>query len=186
MTDRDGAPAPIRSPHPRLGPRLAALRDAVVLGAPVVDIGCHHGLVGLRLLVDAAVPHVTFVDRSRVAIAQLAAKIVRYDRDGTIARRARLLVADGRCLGGPLIGTVIVGGMGAESIRHILERAVLPGAAAALRLVLQPSRDDHKVIAVLEKCGASPRRSLVCDRGRAHVVLVADVSGLPTAPPSTA
>ena len=176
MTDRDDIPAPTRSPHPRLTPRLAALRDAVVLGAPVVDIGCHHGLIGLRLLVDATVPHVTFVDRSRVAIAQLAAKIARYDRDGTVARRARLVVADGRRLGGPLVGTVIVGGMGAESIRHILEQSVLPGAAGKLRLVLQPSRDDHKVIAVLEACGAQHLRSVVLDRGRAHVVLVADVA----------
>lgn len=149
----------------------------MVFGGPVVDIGCHHGLVGLRLLVDAAVPHVTFVDRSRVAIAQLAAKIARHDHDGSIARRARLLVADGTRLGGPLVGTVIVGGMGAESIRHILQQAVLPGAGVGLRLVLQPSRDDHKVIAVLEGCGASHRRSIVLDRGRAHVVLVADVSG---------
>ncbi len=175
MTPRDDIAAATRPSHPRLTSRLVALRDAVILGAPVVDVGCHHGLVGLRLLVDAAVPHVTFVDRSRVAIAQLAAKIARYDHDGTVTRRARLVVADGTRLGGPLVGTVIVGGMGAESIRHILEQAVLPGAAAGLRLVLQPSRDDHRVIAVLEACGARYRRSVVLDRGRAHVVVVADV-----------
>lgn len=174
-TEPEGLDWP-RPSHPRLTSRLAALRDAVIPGAPVVDIGCHHGLVGLRLLVDAAVPHVTFVDRSRVAITQLAARIARHDHDGSIARRARLLVADGRRLGGPLAGTVIVGGMGAESIRHILEQAVLPGAVVGLRLVLQPSRDDHKVIAVLEACGAQPLRSVVLDRGRAHVVLVANVT----------
>lgn len=178
MTPRAMAsPAPTRPCHPRLSPRLAALRDAVILGAPVVDIGCHHGLVGLRLLVDAAVPHVTFVDRSRVAITQLAATIARHDHDGTVARRARLLVADGARLGGPLVGTVIVGGMGAEAIRQVLEQAVLPNAVVGLRLVLQPSRDDHKVTAVLDACGASHRRSVVLDHGRAHVVLVADVSG---------
>ncbi len=114
-----------------MGARLQALAAAVEPGARVADIGTDHGRLLTLLRQRRAVRVAIGIDRSAAALQRTAAELA----DAAIELRR----GDGLA---PLrpgeVDTVVIAGMGAQSIIGVLER----GAARwpeLTRLVLQPA-----------------------------------------------
>ncbi|HEY0135235.1 MAG TPA: class I SAM-dependent methyltransferase [Nannocystis sp.] len=154
-----------------LCPRLAAIAELVLPGRPLADIGTDHGRLPAALVLRGVVPRAFACDRAAGPVARARATVT---RNGIADRVA---VRSGEGLAPLAIGeadTVVVAGMGAETIVRIL--AGHPDRTRALRrLVLQPNFGHellrrwlvaHHFMLVDER--------LTLDRGRFYTVIAAE------------
>lgn len=160
--------------HPALDARLTALLALIRPDQVLLDIGCDHGHLALRAVVDGRVPHATLVDRAAPTLARARALLDAHD-DGKVRGRVALRCVDGADLDRPVTGTVVIAGMGARAICRILERGVLPHVVDEVRLVLQPEVEVERLVNWLRARALCPMATTVTARGRAHAVVVADV-----------
>jgi len=162
----------------QLCPRLAAIAELVLPGRPLADIGTDHGRLPSALVLRGLVPSALACDRAPGPIARARATI---DRNG-IAARVAVRMGDGLA---PLavgeVDTVVIAGMGAQSIVRIL--AAHPDRTRALRrVVLQPNFGHEflrRWLAAHDLALIDERLTL--DRGRFYTILAAE----PVAPTPT-
>jgi len=155
----------------QLCPRLAAIAELVPPGQPLADIGTDHGRLPAALVLRGLVPRALACDRAAGPVARARATIERNGITG------RVLVRMGEGLAPLAIGevdTVVVAGMGAETIIRIL--AGHPEITRALRrVVLQPNFGHELLRRWLVANGFTlVDERLTLDRGRFYTVLAAE------------
>jgi tRNA (adenine22-N1)-methyltransferase len=134
----------------RPGPRLAAIVDRVPPGSRVADVGSDHGRLAESLL------------RSGRAVACIATEKRAHRLDVLRARLAtgrplaglELRVGDGLAPLVPAdrIDVIVLAGMGGDTIRRILDRAIVDRLSPS-RLIVQPQTRHADVRAFLRRAG---------------------------------
>ena len=151
---------------PQLPPRLAAIAQWVPPGARLTDVGTDHGYLPLCLLAEgrAASAIATDIGRGPLDHARRSAAAWGIPLDCRLC--------DG--LGGVRpeeTDTIVIAGMGGETIIHILEQA--PWARGGPALLLQPMSKEELLRAWLPENGVRIlRERLVEDRGILYPILL--------------
>ncbi len=149
----------------RLSPRLARVAAYTEPGCRVVDVGTDHAYIPLWLLQTGRAEHAWATDNKPGPLQNAAADA----RRAGLSEQLTLYLCDGLALCRPEdVDTVIVAGMGGETMQGIL--AAAPWALEK-RLILQP-QTKHALLR--QWLGARGRMiadaSLVYDTGRIYLV----------------
>ena len=152
---------------PALGPRLAALAGLVTSGARLVDVGTDHALLPVSLLLQKTVESAIATDIRSGPLKNARRTALRY----SVPLDLRL--CDG--LSGVFAGecdTVVIAGMGGETIARILEAA--PWTKTGPALILQPMTRSEMLRLFLAHNGYTIHSEhLACENRRVFVVLYA-------------
>jgi tRNA (adenine22-N1)-methyltransferase len=137
-----------------LRPRLTRVLSYVRSDEMLWDIGCDHGYLGMRALMEKNLTGLVCIDRSPAAINKLKHKMALENlapavRDHVLRRlpdyerkNIRLVCADAATLPAePVCGTVVLAGMGARSILRILNGFVFPNWLPQTQLVMLPNTE---------------------------------------------
>ncbi|MDR0839337.1 MAG: class I SAM-dependent methyltransferase [Oscillospiraceae bacterium] len=132
----------------RAGGRLAEIASRVPFGARVLDVGCDHGYVPIRLALSGQAAEIYASD---IRLGPLGAAVRNAERYG-VAERINFYLEDGipEKLAG-LVDTVIIAGMGGETIAGILARA--PEMPGGVFFILQPQTKVGVLLAYLGERG---------------------------------
>lgn len=124
----------------RLSPRLQALLDLALPGQPLWDICCDHGLLGLKAIEMGSFPEVHFVDQVPHIIRNLAIRLVDFEPDNEVIE---CHLCAGQDIPIPVKGSVVIAGVGAQTILDILTGLFQKGRLQAERLILSPQKDER-------------------------------------------
>ena len=153
----------------RLSPRLAAIAALIPAGARVVDVGTDHGYLPVWLIQAGICDRVLATDIKRGPLQQAAAAAEQYH----VGTRLELLLCDGLAgCSAEDVDTVIVAGMGGETIAGILERA--PWTVQDRLMILQPMSKAEELRRWLAANGYRIlQEELVKDGGTIYPILTA-------------
>ena len=157
-----------------LSQRLAAVASYVEPGAKVIDVGTDHAYVPIWLLLQGICQRAYASDNKQGPLSRAAEDARRWG----VEDRLTLCLCDGLTACAPeAVDTVILAGMGGDTIRGILEASPW---ALRRRLILQPQTHPGELEDWLagEGVGIVEMR-LACDAGRLYAVWLC----LPDAPP---
>lgn len=143
----------------------------VLPDAPALDVGADHGLLAAALVASGRVPRAIASDVRASPLAGAAATIARLRLgDRVILRRADGL----RAIDPGEVATIVIAGMGGETIARILE-AEPERRASATRLVLAPHDEAPRLRRWLIARGhVLVDERLVEERGRFYPVIAAE------------
>lgn len=142
-----------------LSPRLRACCEFISPGERVADVGTDHGYLGIWLLQAGLASHVIASD---IGEGPLSAAKVNAQRFGT-TEQMRFCLSDGVQDIPRDFDTLVIAGMGAQTMVHILQAAPwLPGR----KLVLQPQNKPHLLRAWLSQNGWHIRAERLVRDGR--------------------
>lgn len=149
----------------KLTPRLCAVAQMALGGRAYADIGTDHGYVAVYLAQRGA-ESVTAADLRPGPLDSARASAREYG----VSDRIRFVLADGLCYeGAESADTVVIAGMGGETIQLILSRAAWTKSA---RLVLQPQTKIDELCVWLRDNGYALRGAkLARDAGRLYAAL---------------
>ena len=149
----------------RLSPRLKALADFVPAGAVPVDVGTDHAYLPVWLLQEGVCERAYATDLRRGPLARAREDAERYG----VAERLTLYLCDGLALCPPeAVDTVLLAGMGGETILGILDRSPW---ALDKRLIIQAQTKLPELRAALSARGlAIQDAALADDAGRLYLV----------------
>lgn len=149
----------------QLSPRLRRIAAYVPQGSTVVDVGTDHAYIPIWLLQEGVSEQAYATDIRPGPLARAREDAQRHG----LADRLTLWLCDGLALCPPeAVDTVILAGMGGETMRGILERAPW---ALEKRLVLQPQTKLPELRRWLGEQGlAVLDASLADDAGRIYLV----------------
>ncbi|MCD7786935.1 MAG: class I SAM-dependent methyltransferase [Oscillospiraceae bacterium] len=149
----------------RLSPRLQRIADYVPQGSTVIDVGTDHAYVPIWLLQSGRCSH-AFASDMRPGPLQNAAADA--EKAG-VGAQLKLLLCDGLSLCPPdAVDTVIMAGLGGETIQRILQDAPW---AAEKRLILQPQTKQDELRRYLSANRlAIADAALAYDTGRLYLV----------------
>ncbi len=117
----------------QLQPRLRLLADLVPQNARLVDVGTDHGYLPVWLLRHDRIQSAIAADIGREPLLHAQRTAAQYG----VTKGLRFLLCDGLCGIGPEeADTVVIAGMGGETIVHILSQA--PWTKDGCLLLLQP------------------------------------------------
>ncbi|MBQ9412855.1 MAG: SAM-dependent methyltransferase [Oscillospiraceae bacterium] len=152
----------------RLSPRLQRIADYVEAGAVAVDVGTDHAYVPIWLLLSGVSERAYATDLRPGPLQNAREDAFRYG----VADRLVLRLGDGLAPCAPEeCDTVILAGMGGETVAGILERSPW---ALEKRLILQPqTRQDVLRRWLWEKGVAVQDASLAYDTGRIYLIWLA-------------
>lgn len=158
----------------KLSPRLQCIADYIAPGDRVIDVGTDHAYIPIYLLQQGISTSVTATDIRSGPLQRAAADARKYQ----VADRLTLLLCDGLAACTPeLADTVILAGMGGETIQNILTAAPW---ALKKRLLLQPQTKQAELRAWLASQGLAIRdAALVHDNGRIYLVWLAEAGEMP-------
>lgn len=131
-----------------LSPRLRACCNYITPGDRVADVGTDHGYLGIWLLSRNLAGHVIASD---IGEGPLSAARANAERFGFLDRMTFCL-SDGVQNVPREFDTLVIAGMGAQTMIHILQDAPWL-KSAAYRLVLQPQNKPQQLRAYLSECG---------------------------------
>ena len=118
----------------QLQPRLQLLADLVPQGARVADIGTDHGYLPVWLLQRGRIAAAIAADIGEDPLQHARRTAEEYGVDGINFR-----LCDGlKGIGSDEVDTVVIAGMGGETIIHILSAAPWMKVTGAVTLLLQP------------------------------------------------
>jgi tRNA (adenine22-N1)-methyltransferase len=152
----------------RLSPRLEALAGLVPQGCRLADVGTDHGFLPIRLLLDGVIKSAVASD---LRPGPLSAARKNAAAAGT--ENIRFCLCDGlEGISPEETDTVVIAGMGGETIAVILEKA--PWVCRGKTLILQPMTRQEVLRKALERMGLRiERERLVQDSGRIYSILLA-------------
>ena len=154
----------------KLTPRLAVICDMVV-GVVCADIGTDHALLPCALVQSGRVSHAYATDINPGPLARAAATISACGLEGKV----ETLLCDGIPPAVAACDTVIVAGLGGETIADILARAPV---RLKTQLLLQPMTRAPQLRAFLCENGYRiTRERLAAEPGRVYVILEAFPEG---------
>ncbi len=147
-----------------LRPRLAALAARVPQGARVADIGTDHARLPLWLLQRNVTQSVIAADIADGPLARARALADRVDLSDALV----LVKSDGlKALSEDDIDTVVVAGMGGETIADILQTTPW---SHGKHLLLQPMSRPERLLAYLHGAGLDVSEHCVEDNGRRYCI----------------
>lgn len=148
-----------------LSPRLRRIADYVPPGATVVDVGTDHAYVPIWLLQEGVSRRAYGTDVKAGPLERARLDAERYD----VLDRLTLWLCDGLALCPPeAVDTVILAGMGGETMMGILERSPW---ALEKRLILQPQTKWPELRRYMAERGlAVLDASLADDAGRIYLI----------------
>ena len=148
-----------------LSPRLRCIADYVRPGDRVIDVGTDHAYIPIWLLQEGICDRVTATDLRSGPLQNAAKDAEKYG----VAESLTLLLGDGlACCAPDSADTIIIAGMGGETIMGILEAAPW---VFSRRLILQPQTKQPELRAWLRKRGLAIRdASLAYDAGRIYLI----------------
>ena len=161
-----------RPPDSDLGPRLEAVCSMVGAGARVADVGTDHGRVPIAL-VDRGLA--TWCVAIETHESLLRGVRVRLGSD-PVARPIDVRVGDGLApvTAADRIDTVVLAGMGSDTVVRILDRADRTRIGGP-RVIVQPQTEPHAVRAWFHAhAHVLIDERIVHERGRSYVVLAAE------------
>lgn len=152
----------------RLSPRLEAIARLVPVGSRVADVGTDHGYLPLRLIQDGKIQEAIASDLQPGPLSA-----ARKNAEAAGVRNIRFCLCDGlEGIAPEDTDTVVIAGMGGETIAGILEKA--PWVLDGKTLILQPMSRQDALRKALEKMGLRiERERLVSDGGRIYSILLA-------------
>ena len=161
-----------------LTPRLSAIAALAAGGKRITDVGTDHGQIPVWLALHARAEALTATDIRKAPLQNA----MRTAREQGVSDRIRFVLCDGLDFDGAAgSDTVIIAGMGGETVISILARAEWTGAGAGL--ILQPqTKTDELCVWLARKGYALTGALLVEDAGRLYVVLSSSGTGTPHAP----
>jgi tRNA (adenine22-N1)-methyltransferase len=162
-----------------LSPRLNAIARLLEPGKRVVDVGTDHGFLPVWLALRGTADRITATDIRR---APLARAVRAADAQG-VGGRIRFVLCDGLDFDGAQESdTVVIAGMGGETIISILNRA--PWTKTGVRLILQPQSRLDELCGWLSETGYRLDDAVLAeDAGRLYAVLSVSGAGkCPCAP----
>ncbi len=144
-----------------LQPRLQLLADLVPQGARLADIGTDHGYLPVYLLQRGRIASAIAADIGQAPLDHARRTAEQYG----VERGLRFLCCDGlRGMGPEDADTVVIAGMGGETIIHILSQAPWTKAGGTL-LLLQPMTKQEDLRRWLNENGyAQSAERLVRDK----------------------
>ena len=113
--------------------RLHSLYELCLPGLPLWDLCCDHGLLGLWALERGAHTEVIFNDAVAHVLTALPAKIA--------GRPGRVVCANAEDISEPLLGNVVLAGIGGEKVVKILQAHARRGGLRAKRIAVCPEKD---------------------------------------------
>ncbi len=142
-----------------LSPRLQACAKFIVPGDRVADVGTDHGYLGIWLLKEGIAEYVYASDIGEGPLSAAKANAERFGCTNAMT----FCLSDGVQAVPRDFHTLVIAGMGAQTMVHILEAAPwLPGR----KLVLQPQNKPHLLRAWLSVHGWHIRRETLVRDGR--------------------
>lgn len=149
----------------QLSPRLRRIAACVPQGSTVVDVGTDHAYIPIWLLQEGVSERAYATDIRPCPLERAREDAARHG----VADRLTLWLCDGLALCPPeAVDTVILAGMGGETMRGILERAPW---ALEKRLVLQPQTKLSELRRWLAEQGlAVLDAALADDAGRIYLI----------------
>ena len=152
----------------KLPPRLALIADLVPDGARLVDVGTDHGLVPIRLLQERRIRSAVASDIRSGPLSRAKANAAAHD-----VENIRFVLCDGLADISPdEADTIVIAGMGGETIAAILEAA--PWSQKGRTLILQPMSRPEILREALRKMSLRIEiERLVEDSGKIYTVLLA-------------
>lgn len=132
----------------KLGPRLEAVASFVNMEGSVADVGTDHGYVPVWLLQNGIRGSVIASDLNELPLEKARQTAREYGYEADISFRLCAGLADIRA---SEADTVVIAGMGGETIRTILEES--GWYFAGKRLVLQPMTKRHELLRWLYEAG---------------------------------
>ena len=159
----------------QLSPRLAAIARLIPRGSRVADVGTDHGYLPTWLILQGICPLVIATD---VASAPLGVAKRTAARAG-VSAGLDFRLADGLdAVSAGEVDTVVIVGMGGETIRGIIERAPWL-KTGAVRMILQP---QSKVPELLDFLAVSGYRvldqHLVAEAGKVYTIFEVTVGDM--------
>ena len=142
----------------RLGARLEAVADMASGGRIVADIGTDHALVPIKLIKDCGVQKVYASDIRTGPLERAVRNIRRFSLEEKIETFIYDGIDDSRLLD---CDTIVIAGMGAESIASIIEKSCLC-RNANVNLVLQPMSAVGFLRDFLYKSGFEILNEILC------------------------
>lgn len=157
-----------------LSPRLRTCADFIHNGDRVADVGTDHGYLGIWLLRQGIASHIIASDIGEGPLSAAKANAARFG----FTDRMTFCLSDGVQEIPRDFDTLVIAGMGAQTMVHILQNALwLTGK----RLVLQPQNKPHILRAWLSENGWHIRREALVRDGR-FLYAVMEVVYEPAAP----
>lgn len=159
-----------------LSPRLQTAARLVTPGGTLADIGTDHAYLPVRLLLDGAVEHAIAADLRPGPLARARETAVRYG----VSERISFRLCDGLTgVGREEVDTVVIAGMGGETIAAILEAA--PWTRKGTKLLLQPMTSFPELRVWLQRNGYQIARETIAQEGE-RLYTVLSVTGGQMAP----
>ena len=151
----------------KLSKRLQAAADYVKTGASVVDVGTDHGYIPVYLVQNEIAARVVASDIRKGPLDSA----VESAKNGGVSDRIEFQLADGLPDRNVGIDTVVIAGMGGETIIHILSMA--PWTKNGVDLILQPQSKIDELSNWLDNSGyAICDEKLVHEDGKFYVVML--------------
>jgi tRNA (adenine22-N1)-methyltransferase len=153
--------------------RLAEIASRVAFGASVIDIGCDHGFLPIYLA-ENGISQNTFA--SDIRPSPLATARRNAEKRG-LSDKIGFFLADGiPAEAAPLVDTVIISGMGGETISGILDRA--PGTLRdGVFFILQPQTKLDALLSFLHSNGFHEITLSEVTEGRKYSIITAKKGG---------
>lgn len=165
-----------------LSPRLQLLYDGILPKRPLWDIGCDHGYVGLAAYANRRCPEVHLVDRSERVVADLQKCLAERFPKGHDGLHLWHCDATKRPL--PVTGgTVLMAGMGTETILAVLAKLCPDRPPPDLRLVLASNVNEERLrLALARSDWRLHQETLYRDKRHVRQVIACAADGLPIHP----
>ena len=153
----------------KLSNRLAAVAGYIEKGAAVVDVGTDHGFLPVYLAESGLARSIIASDMSAGSLAAARRSAVKYG----VADKLTFITAPGLDgVGASMADTVVIAGMGGETIAGILADAPWV-SAPGVRLIAQPQTKAPELYAWLLANGYVLRdMKRVRDKGRNYTIII--------------
>ena len=152
----------------KLPERLQTVAGFIETGASVVDVGTDHGYLPVYLAQTGKARRIIASDISAGSLGAARRAAEKYSQSDMI----EFIVAPGlTAVGETDVDTIVIAGVGGETIAGILEAA--PWTKNGHRLILQPQTKLEELSSFLEKNGYIIRETKqTLDRGRDYTILL--------------
>lgn len=124
-------------PIVKLSPRFKIFIANIIPNQPFWDICCDHGHVGLEVYLSGISAEVHLVDQ----VPHIMKKIENFLKENELSNGIFLHTVKAENINSPLLGTVLIAGVGGKSIKNILGELFNKNILHARRLLLSPHTD---------------------------------------------
>jgi len=148
-----------------LNKRLQTLSAFINNNECVLDIGCDHGLLGIYLVLNRENIKVISSDINEKPLLKAKENIIKYHLEDKIETR----LGDGLSVVSSDINTVVISGMGCETIINIL--STINNYPNITKLVLSPNNDFPLLRKMITQLGFYiVKEKLVCENSKYYLI----------------